>query len=230
MTNRRAIVTAGTGDFYCKNLDRLLGSFAPSCNVYKKTKDGYWHTPKFNTKTVDLLCWYDCLPEGSRAHEESPYGFKVFAFKSAIEKGYTSVLWIDSAAYAVKEDISPIFEKIEKEGYYAMSHIDPLERFVGDSLLRFYNVKRSELIGLNLPSGSCYGFDKKSSIGSMIFANMELTEVNGLFDNEIGEDFVHRHDEAVLAVYLKLKDKPVFTFDPIFQSESPECVIKSGGL
>lgn len=228
--NRRAVVTAGTGSFYCKNLDRLLKSFTPSCNIHTKTKDGYWHTPLETSKSIDLLCWYDCFPEGSRSHDESPYGFKVFAIKSAYEKGYTSVLWVDSAAYAVKEDISPIFDKIEKEGYYAMSHIDPLERFVGDSALQFYNIKRLDLIGLNLPSGSCYGFDMKG-IGHRIVANLELTEINGLFKDEVSEDgmIVHRHDEAILALYLKLLGKPVFTFDPLFQSDSPECVIKSGG-
>lgn len=184
-----------------------------------------------NNKGIDVILWHNILPPGSRPHSESPYGFKVHAIKAAYEKGYTSILWLDSPAYAVKEDISPIFEKIEKEGYYAMSHIDPLERFVGDSALQFYNVKRSDLVGLNLPSGSCYGFDMKG-IGYRIVANLELTEINGLFNNEVCDNgsFIHRHDEAILAIYLKQIGKPVFTFDPLFQSDSPECVIKSGGL
>jgi hypothetical protein len=232
--NKRCIVNVATGDFYIKMQDRLISSFWNSVdNIYEITmmgirpKEGVYKT----NKGIDLLYWSDALPAGSRPHSESPYGFKVHAIKAAYEMGYTSVLWLDSPAYAVKEDISPIFDKIEKEGYYVMSHIDPLERFVGDSLLKFYNVKRSELVGLNLPSGSCYGFDITSGKGRMILANMELTEVNGLFRSEVSEDgeFVHRHDEAVLAVYLKEKGWPVFTFDPLFQSDSPECVIRSGG-
>lgn len=228
--NKRCIVNVATGDFYCKMQKRLMESLANSCDAHLSMGDNRIINQYFTTSYgIDLLLWIDCLPAGSRPHSESPYGFKVHAVKAAYEMGYTSILWLDSPAYAVKEDISPIFDKIEKEGYYAMSHIDPLERFVGDRLLQFYNIKRKDLVGLNLPSGSCYGFDMKSGIGSMISANMELTEVNGLFQNEVGDSFVHRHDESVLAIYLKAKGFPVFTFDPLFQSDSPECVIKSGG-
>lgn len=234
--NKRCLVNVATGDLYCKMQERLARSFSRSIDklIHYCANDHYCKEldltkNDITKKGIDLIIWDNISPSGSRSHEESPYGFKIHAIKAAYEMGYTSILWLDSPAYAVKEDISPIFDKIEKEGYYAMSHIDPLERFVGSNLLKFYNLKRSDLFGLNLPSGSCYGFDLNSRIGYPIFYNMELAEINGLFDNEMGEDFVHRHDEAVLAVYLKLKDKPVFTFDPLFQSDSPECVIKSGG-
>jgi hypothetical protein len=228
--NRRVIVTVGTGEFYCKNLDRLIKSFTPSCNVYTKTKDGYWHTPPDSSKGIDLLCWYDCFPEGSRSHDESPYGFKVFAIKSAYEKGYTSILWLDSPAYAVKEDISPIFDKIEKEGYYAMSHIDPLENWVSLRAMHEFNTVPHDLYGLNLPSGSCYGFDLSNKDIYNLFSEFEVSEKDGLFKSEpIAEGKWHRHDEAVLALLLLDYGYEVFTFDPLFQSDSPECVIKSGG-
>lgn len=234
--NKRAIVNVATGEFYCKMQDRLRNSLTfCTDNLLMLFNDGSTHEEDqypINMKHygIDVVLWTDVLPRGSREHSESPYGFKVHAIKAAYEMGYTSILWLDSPAYAVKEDISPIFDKIEKEGYYAMSHIDPLERFVGDAALQFYNIKRLDLIGLNLPSGSCYGFDMKG-IGHRIVANLELTEINGLFKDEVSEDgmIVHRHDEAILALYLKLLGKPVFTFDPLFQSDSPECVIKSGG-
>jgi hypothetical protein len=234
--NKRCIVNVATGDFYCKMQDRLMKSFWPCVdNIW--VNGSYGREVVKNEKGIDLMIWGDILPKGSRPHSESPYGFKVHAIKAAYEKGYTSILWVDSPVYAVKEDISPIFEKIEKEGYYAMSHIDPLENWVGDTALIANNISRESLSGFNLPSGSCYGFHITTPMPDDVvfgerspFWELYLQEDDGLFSSEvIGEGKWHRHDEAILALCLLQRGLPVFTFDPLFQSDSPECVIKSGG-
>lgn len=232
--NKRCIVNVATGEFYCKMQGRLLSSFEKCVDNYEilMTNNGIIPFTCNIDKGIDLMLWKDCLPEGSRPHEESPYGFKVHAIKAAYEMGYTSILWIDSPAYAVKEDIRPIFDKIEKEGYYAMSHIDPLENWVGDDMLSSIGVglSRDGLKGLNLPSGSCYGFDLSSETGKGIFASLTEFEKHNLFKNQvIAEGKWHRHDEAALAMSLIWAGRKVFTFDPLFQSIGPECVIKSGG-
>jgi hypothetical protein len=233
--NKRVIVNVATGDFYCRLQERLRQSFMPSVDSVRlihgpngefDTLSGHKHHTDHTG--IDLITWTDCLPKGSRPHAESPYGFKVHAIKAAYEKGYTSILWLDSPAYAVKEDISPIFDKIEKEGYYAMSHIDPLENYVGNTALGEFGINREQLIGKNLPSGSCYGFDL--SIALELFNKFYECEKEGLFRSEVvSESIIHRHDEAILALFLIRWSLPVFTFDPLFQSDSPECVIKSGG-
>lgn len=233
--NKRAIVNVATGGFYCKMQERLRNSLESQIQAYTvsiKADEGIdihsWSTAI--KSGIDLLLWKDCLPTGSRPHSESPYGFKIHAFKAAYERGYTSILWLDSPAYAVKEDISPIFDKIEKEGYYAMSHIDPLENWVGDFALNKHGVSRSELVGYNLPSGTCYGFDFTGK-GFYLFTTLAEAEKSGLFRSEkISETGWHRHDEAMLALILKSFGDPVFAFDPLFQSDSPECVIKSGDV
>ena len=230
--NKRCIVNVATGEFYCKMQDRLISSFWDSVdNIYEITmmgirpKEGVYKT----SKGIDLLYWNDALPAGSRPHSESPYGFKVYAIKAVYEMGYTSILWLDSPAYAVKEDISPIFDKIEKEGYYAMSHIDPLENWVGDDALAACAYDRS-LDGLNLPSGSCYGFDLSKDGIQQLFKTFCDAEERGFFKSQpIAEGKWHRHDEAMLALCLMMDYREVFTFDPLFQSYSPECVIRSGG-
>lgn len=235
--NKRCIVNVATGDFYCKMQERLVESFRSSVDHISTVSSRMTITKNFDERTIgiDLIVWHDCLPPGSRPHSESPYGFKVHAIKAAYDKGYTSVLWLDSPAYAVKEDISPIFEKIEKEGYYAMSHIDPLRNHVGSVALSWFEMERDDLVGLNLPSGSCYGFDLKSKIGKTIFEELRSNENSGEFSDESLYDngqlvWKHRHDEAILALILIREKLPIFTFDPLFQSDSPECVIKSGGL
>jgi hypothetical protein len=238
--NKRSILNVATGDFYCKMQDRLRNSLSVNGTYYiDEYGGGRDVAAEYDDRKVDLLLWIDVLPEGSSPHSESPYGFKMHAIKAAYEKGYTSILWLDSPAYAVKEDISPIFEKIEKEGYYAMSHIDPLENWVSDSALKAYGWEREKLIGYNLPSGSCYGFridgpmpkDWPNGNTPELFWDMYFQEADGMFESEvIGEGKWHRHDEAALALNLIHRGLPIFTFDPLFQSDSEDCVIKSGGL
>lgn len=231
--NKRSIVNVATGPFYINLQERLINSFlkcVDKITIVHPDRTAEWETGK--QTGIDLICWRDQLPPGSLSHTESPYGFKIHAIKHANEKGYTSVLWLDSPAYAVAKSVSPIFEKIEKEGYYAMSHIDPLINQVGDNYLKFYRMKRDKLEGYNLPSGSCYGFDLYNPVGSglghKIFETMRHDEFRGLFKNETTEQFNHRHDEACLAGTLKRMKLEVFTFDPLFQSDKDECVIRSG--
>lgn len=226
--NKRAIVNVATGDFYCKMQERLIQSFSNSVDKAIVMDSGVYldviHCGV--DRRIDLLYWKDGLPKGSRSHSESPYGFKVHAIKVAYEMGYTSILWLDSPAYAVKEDISPIFDKIEKEGYYAMSHIDPLENWVGDEAKSHFDVTEDSLKGMNLPSGSCYGFDISHPSGFDLVSDMIAYEATGFFKSKSQN---HRHDEAIIALCMRRRKLPVFTFDPLFQSDSPECVIKSGG-
>lgn len=237
--NKRCIVNVATGDFYCKMQERLRNSFKNSVDymLFIGGKGEPIPISRHKGKDIDLLFWYNTLPTGSRPHSESPYGFKAHAFKAAYDMGYTSILWLDSPAQAVAKDISPIFDKIEKEGYYAMSHIDPLENYVGDSALSVYGWNRDKLKGYNLPSGSCYGFyifypEPKNPVLSErgLFWDFYLQEADGMFKSEVNGNIVHRHDEAVLALILLKRNLPVFTFDPLFQSPEPECVIRSGGF
>lgn len=228
--NKRCLINVATGDFYCKMQQRLIDSFSKAIDRSVVMDSGVYldaiHYRK--GKGIDLLYWQNRLPKGSRSHEESPYGFKIHAIKAAYEMGYTSILWIDSPAYAVKEDISPIFDKIEKEGYYAMSHIDPLENYLSPECEYYFSVNKETIKKeeLNLPSGSCYGFKISQCCGDKVFNDLQHHENVGLFRSEkIG----FRHDETVLALILRKHSYPVFTFDPLFQSDSPECVIKSGG-
>lgn len=212
--NTRAIVNVSTGDFYQSQQANMIDSFNPLIL-----------SSLFN---IEILTWKD-FPDGSKTHDQSPYGFKLHAIKKAYELHYATVLWLDSPAHCVAADITPIFEKIEQHGYYAMSHHDPLENWVGDTALKRFGMTRDQLKGFHLPSGSCYGFDLSSQWVRDMFNEICQCEEDGLFKSEvIGPDKWHRHDEAILALVLIKWGMPVFFNDPLFQSDSPECVIRSG--
>lgn len=220
--NKRCIVNVATGDFYISQQKRLIKSFAPF--IHQAYWSGGHLVPRDAAK--DLIFWED-FPQGI-THDESPYGFKTRAIWGAGRRGYDTVLWIDSPGFAIA-DPSPIFEKIEKHGYYAMSHHDPLENWVGDTALKRFGMTRDQLKGFHLPSGSCYGFDLSQGWVRRLFDLFCQYEEEGLFKSEvIGPDKWHRHDEAILALLLIQHSLPVFFNDPLFQSDSPECVIRSG--
>lgn len=237
--NKRVIVNVATGDFYIKMQERLVNTFIRSVDkisIIYPDRVAEWETGR-NTG-IDLICWRH-FPPGSPTHHDSPYGFKVYAISDANTRGYTSVLWVDSPAYAVAQNMSPLFEKIEKDGYYAMSHIDPLSNWINDKTLDRMAVSRIETAGFNLPSGSCYGFNLEDNgatgedyfkSGLSIFRTLKQLETEGYFRSEVMSDVAcHRHDEACLAAILIKNGLPIHLHDPLFQSKEDECLIRSGG-
>lgn len=249
--NKRVIINVATGEFYCKQQRRLLESFTVEGSAFKIQNGLGIYSSGLALSEFDVMLWNDELPVGSRPHSESPYGFKIHAILKALEMGYTTILWLDSPAYAVKNDISPVFDKIEQFGYYAMSHTDPLKNWVSDYCLDIFNVKR-ETITTDLPSGSCYGF--YFPLGhNRIFTELVEAEKTGMFSLAYKDDSSihhcertihrpinsrnhyreisgwHRHDEAILGMVLLMFGLPVFKNDTLFQSDSLDCVIKSGG-
>lgn len=234
--NKRCIVNVATGEFYLKQQDRLRSSLESQIsefNIIQKSHDpeyisshSRWSVS--NESETSLFLWKDIFPNTERPHDVSPYGFKAHAIRHAFSQGYKTILWTDSPAFSIKK-IDPIFERIENYGYYAMSHHDPLENWVGDTALKRFGLTRDQLKGFHLPSGSCYGFDLSKRFVINIFDQFCQYEEEGLFKSEvIGEGKWHRHDEAILALILNRFSLPVFFNDPLFQSDSPECVIRSG--
>jgi hypothetical protein len=66
--------------------------------------------------TVPLVKWTDSLPPTSPAHNDVPYAFKAWALFEAARMGYSTLLWAD--ACIVPRDLTPLFERIERDGYW----------------------------------------------------------------------------------------------------------------
>jgi hypothetical protein len=87
MRNKRCIANVATGDFYCKMQARLRRSMQLSVDRSIMTYNGTTSTLEYQNNTgIDLILWRDCLPENSKLHSESPYGFKVHAINHAPEE------------------------------------------------------------------------------------------------------------------------------------------------
>ena len=66
---------------------------------------------------AEFLAWINRLPEGSPPHKAFPYAFKAWAILAAAERGFSSILWMDSSILPIR-DMEPLWEKIERDGYF----------------------------------------------------------------------------------------------------------------
>ena len=62
------------------------------------------------------MMWTGQLPVGCPSHQEVPYAFKAYAMMEAA-KECDLLLWAD-ACIIVKRDLTPLWERIEREGYW----------------------------------------------------------------------------------------------------------------
>jgi prepilin-type processing-associated H-X9-DG protein len=191
MESNSCIVNVGIGGWYPHGTARLINSIRE-------------HSPNVNT-----MNWMEAMPEGSRPHSESNYGFKTKAFIEAHNKGFSNVLWCDSSLYAIK-DISPVLEKLDKDGYYFIDNGYNLEETATDKLLNFAGLTREDAKQIPEITTCLFGFTDKS-VG--VFLQWLIYEENNLFNGNRIHDvrdssspsFKHcRHDQSALslAAYL----------------------------
>jgi hypothetical protein len=76
--------------------------------------------------------------------EKNVYNAKAAAFEEAILQGYDQILWLDSPVVAMR-DVSPIFEKIEREGYLTLQNgYYTCAQICNDTCLEYFKVTRDE--------------------------------------------------------------------------------------
>lgn len=92
---KRAIVCVATTNHYQRGMQRLAQSCSDS------------GTP--------IACW-NKEPDGSPKHSEVPYAFKAYALQHAAEHA-DLLLWADACILPLR-DMTPLWERIEREGYW----------------------------------------------------------------------------------------------------------------
>lgn len=199
------IVCVATGN-YSKGLNRLEKSL------------------KGNNYKGDILFFTDSLPKDSPMHEESPWGFKPFAIREAISKGYKKVLWLDSNMVCIRNP-KKIFKKIQNDGYYTMcSYSNTLGEWCSDIVLNNLGLEREKAFSLFEVSPQCLGINADNDVAISFLEEwckyaldgisfrglpkeypLEMTKTNK--DNNLSSDNRvkgHRHDQTI-ATYLMWK-------------------------
>jgi hypothetical protein len=93
----RCVVNVATGPHYRKGQYRLFGS-------------------EFISETSGLAYTDVNMPRGCPDHSLVPYAFKAFALRDAAQENHT-LLWCDACILPVA-DMTPLWERIERDGYW----------------------------------------------------------------------------------------------------------------
>ena len=201
----------------------------------------------FNGK---VFTWDGCYPPGSPTHEEVPDAFEAYAFKHAIEQGCTSILWLDSAAWAIKRP-DPIFEIMEAEGAYMVLDGWNVGQWCKDSALKTLRLTREESFDITAMYGCILGVDYahpkgKAFLDEFMAICMDGETLKGYFPGATGRKVEpgevsndprvlgHAHEQTVAGALrhhhgFRLQAHKLFWLDGS-QPHPKEAIILAGGL
>ncbi|HTF64552.1 MAG TPA: hypothetical protein VK638_17860 [Edaphobacter sp.] len=113
--------------------------------------------------TVPLVKWTDHLPPTSPAHNDVPYAFKAWALYEA-SKQYTTLLWAD--ACIVPRDLTPLFERIEREGYWMSRNGWTNAEWTAESAYEDLGITREENARIPHVVATAFGISLKHAKGA----------------------------------------------------------------
>ena len=191
--SKNCIINVSIGGWYPKGQARLKESLNK-------------HAPD-----VDTLFWCNSYPPGCPDHAQVPYAFKMYSFLAARSQGYTNVLWLDSAAYAVRP-VEPLFEHLNARGHY-LQH-NPGHRtgeWCTDAALVSLGKTREELMEMPHLMACIMGLNFKNLksnqfLDRMLEFSKDGVTFQGPWHNKNGEASVdkrvkgHRHDQTAGSV------------------------------
>jgi len=152
----------------------------------------------------DIISWTDEKDIPSPTHLDVPYAFKPYGFFKAKDLGYKNAFWADSSAICVK-NVKPIFDEIEKCGYFMIQIGDAAHRWTNDNALKYFGVTREEVIGVPLFMAGMVGFDLTNDLSLEFLKRWKHAADHGAFNGSWKD---HRHDLAcgsIIAWQLGIK-------------------------
>lgn len=197
-------------------------------------QDRFRHNKFVVDDDSDFIAWNGCVPPGSPSHFDMPYAFKAWAIKFAVEAGYTSILWADASILPIRP-ILPLWDRIEKEGYWVSRNGWTNAEWTADSAYPFLGVTKEWNEQIPHVVATSFGIDVSHSIGGNIYLEYLHLAQNGSFRgpwfNRNHPDYStyapssrvgfcggekvrgHRHDQTALSVIAhklgcKLTDPP----------------------
>ncbi len=161
----------------------------------------------------DFITWTDSLPPGSPTHQAVPYGFKFYALREAIRRGYDTVLWLDASFWAI-DDPMKLMRVIDKRGYGLWKAGWSPGEWTSDAALVQLGVTREDAFKIPLIMGGAIGLSTGHSgamelLKRMIVYTKDGKTFPGAWKNDkkqVSQDprvLGHRHDQPALAVEAK---------------------------
>lgn len=170
-TNKQAIVTfASRNSNYINGMARLAESL----------RDRF---------EGSFISFTDEASIGSPLHSENPYAFKLHALKTAINAGYTKLLWLDCSVYAIA-NVQPIFDIISEQGYFFQDSGWTCDEWTNKETLANF---KTDGVGIPMFSSGVTGFDIHSKVGLYFYQMWWQAMNDGMFK---GDWENHRHDQS----------------------------------
>lgn len=160
----------------------------------------------FTRATCDVVMFCSEEEVGAPPHAENNYAFKPMSIIKAYEKGYRQILWLDASMRAIKS-LEPIFEIIERDGYFFQDSGWPNSRWTNDRALEYFGTNEGPML-----SSGVLGLDLTSEIGYKFFDQWTQAMRDGIFNGSWDD---HRHDQtcaSLIAFKMGLKLQPGNTF------------------
>lgn len=155
---------------------------------------------------ADILFYSKESEVGARSHRESMYGFKPKAFQQAWIMGYRKIVWLDASIVAIK-DLNPIFEAIEKDGYFFQDSGWMNSRWTPQHVKDYFGTDEGKMI-----SSGVVGLNLENQM-AINFLYLWLKAMGaGMFN---GSHDVYRHDQSCASLIiqnlgLKITDNNTF--------------------
>lgn len=142
---------------------------------------------------------------GSPLHSDNPYAFKIYAFKKAIELGYTKILYVDSSVVVVKE-LSALWQILDEDGYFIQEAGHFVGRWCNDRTLAYFSLTREDAMEMKMyGNAGILALDFEKQIAKDFFNQWERSMLDGQFKGDWSD---HRHDMtcgSIIANNLNMK-------------------------
>ena len=142
-----------------------------------------------------------------KSHQQTPYGFKVDAFREAQRRGYEQVLWVDASCW-YKRNLTDAWDQIERDGYLLGLEGWKVAEWCSPEVLELAGYTREQAMEMDLMLGGFIGLDLSSPIGNRFLDRWEHARDQGWFN---GSWVNHRHDMtagSIIAFELGMKLTP----------------------
>lgn len=146
-------------------------------------------------------------------HSEMMYGFKPASFLKAKELGYSTVLWLDASMYVLK-DLSPLFDHIEKYGYFFQDSGWYNKDWTSLSATEYFGTDKGKMI-----SAGVIGLDLNNQEAIEFLTLWNKSMLDGMFN---GSHENYRHDQTAASLIIQNMGLAITPNNTFWQYGLPE--------
>lgn len=170
-----------------------------STGQYLKGQQRLRESIKTHSPNIPFLSWTNEAQIQAPPHKVNPYAFKVYAFYRAIQQGYDTIFWMDASCYLIK-DITPLFEKIDKEGYFMHEAGHYAGKWTNDHARAYFGIAKEVLDTLPMFTAGCFGLSAYSQTAMAFLDDWCKSMEAGCFKGDWSN---HRHDLTCGSIIAK---------------------------